>query len=68
MAGRVAAIISDFWGCFGISAMLSIGVLREASIMLLGGFAFLSKAVVADVKDPAPKPWRESGTARQSPG
>ena len=42
-------------GDFFISAMLTIDVLRQASIALFDGFAVLGDAVMADMKDPALK-------------
>lgn len=46
---------------FFISATLAIGVVRQVRIALVGGFAILSDAVVANMKDLAPEPRREEG-------
>ena len=46
-----------------VSVMLAIGVLRQASVVLIGGFAIPGGAIMADVENHATKPWKESREA-----
>ena len=55
MAGRAMTILIGPLGYFCISA-LAIGVLREMSFALFSGLALLGDAIMANVKNHAPKP------------
>ena len=68
MVGRSTTILISRLGYFCILATLVIGVLRQTSFALFSGFAILGDAVVADVENHAPEPWRESRVARHGLG
>lgn len=46
-------------GGFFVSTTLAIGVLRQASIALVSGFAILGDAIVADMEELTSKPWQK---------
>ena len=62
-AGWAVLIPISLVSSFFVSATLVIDVLRQASIALVGGFAILGDAVMADMKDLAPESRWKRGVA-----
>jgi hypothetical protein len=60
-AGWAVWIVVGHTSSFFVSTMLMIGVPRQASITLFGGFAISSDTIMTDMKDLAPESQRKRG-------